>query len=315
MSEFRTAAGKPLDLAKIASMKLEIRSAEKFWRDMWLFHFQLEAAEKPVVETTDKKSSSPSARWARRRCRAPRRAREDRLRRLERVRLGEGTPELTSTQFKKPDRLTAAWVWQDLGGQTATFRVDLPDGKYRARFYGGNYNSKTLALKSFSLSVNGKKAAEKAVDPKTYYTTAGHFMGLDHWYKAGENPYEVFVQKFYQTYDFDFEVKGGKAEFAWTKTLAAFGLLITPQGKDFMAAADAVEAARSADVAAKTEQPTPPKEPIAADKLERERGFVFWARNYLKNVALYDMPTDIERGVKVLKSRRRAARGQTSPSR
>ena len=48
---------------------------------------------------------------------------------------------------------------------------DLPDGKYRARFYGGNYNSKALAVKAFTLSVNGKKVAEKTVDPKTYYTT------------------------------------------------------------------------------------------------------------------------------------------------
>jgi len=302
LAELRTAAGEPLDLANVKTFKLDIRSAEKFYRDLWLFRFQLEGAEKPVVKASAKSmlfnfsllgaAPLPGSKLVH-----------------EKTAYADwrgygwmpGTPELTATYFKKPDRLTAAWVWQDLGNQKATFRVDLPDGKYRARFYGGNYNSKALAVKAFTLSVDGRKVAEKKVDPKTYYTTKGHFFGMDHWYQEGEDPYDVYVAKYYQTYDFSFAVKGGHAEFTWTKTLAAFGLLIAPTGDEFVKAADAIEKARRKDVAEKIHAPEPPKGKTEADRIEKGRGFVIWSRNYLKSVGLYDRPAAEERNPKSLK--------------
>ena len=56
------------------------------------------------------------------------------------------TRGFTSAQFNKakPDAMLSDFVWADLGSRTAVLRVDLPDGSYRARFWGGNYTSKAM---------------------------------------------------------------------------------------------------------------------------------------------------------------------------
>ena len=109
------------------------------------------------------------------------------------------------------------------------------------------------------------------------------------------------MAKFYQMYDFDFEVKGGKAEFAWTKTLAAFGLLIAPGRGRIPEGRGRRRDRAPRGRRGKDHTPQPPKEPFRPTGSRRERGFVIWSRNYLKDVGLYDRPTDAERGPKVLK--------------
>ncbi len=310
LGEFRTASGKMIDLAHVSSMTLEIRSAEKFPRDLWLYQMYLAAEQKPVVAGTDKlvfldfgplgtpvmagakliHEKSVYAAWR-----------------------GAGwtsaPADMTATFYKRPDDLVADCVRADLGRNKATLRVDLPDGKYRARFYGGNYNMKMLAVKSFALAANGKTVAEKAVDPAKYYTKTGHFLGIDEWYETGEDPYEKYVKPFYQMYDFTFEAKGGFAEFTWTGALAAFGLLIAPaEGEGFATATAAIEEKRRASLAANLIMPKAPKKPVAATASEKKRGFILSGRRWDQPLGLYDAPKKAERSPRSLAIT--AARGQ-----
>jgi hypothetical protein len=212
-----------------------------------------------------------------------------------------GADGLTASYFKRPDALLSDWVWADLAPGPATLRVDLPDGKYRARLYGGNYNQKVVPVKSFSLAANGRTVAEEAADPDKYYTKAGHFKGIDQWFETGEDPYAKYVAPFYQTYDFSFEAKGSSAEFTWTGTLAAFGLLIAPaDGDAFASAASAVEAARRDSIFANLKFPTPPKKAPAASAAEKKRGFILWSRGWTGDVGVYDLPSKSERSPKKL---------------
>jgi len=310
LSEFRASDGKAVDLGRVRSMKLEIRSAQKFERDLWLYQVCLESTAKPVIKATKRLMlidfgplGSPVMPGA--------------LLVTEKAAYAawrgcgwtSDTQALTASYFKRPDALVSDWVWSDLGQGSATFRVDLADGRYKARFYGGNYNMKVVPVKSFALAVNGRTVAEKAVDPKKYYTKAGHFMGMGEWFETGEDPYAKYIAPFYQTYDFDFEARGGYAEFTWTKTLAAFALVIGPgDGSEFAAAAEAIEGARRKSLFGNLKFPEAPKKAPAATPAETKRGFILWSRGPSGDAGVYDLPKKSERSPKSFKIT--AAQGQ-----
>jgi hypothetical protein len=198
-------------------------------------------------------------------------------------------------------------VWADLGARDATLRVDLPDGAYRARFWGGNYTSKAVAAKAFALAVDGALVAKRRVDPATFYTSAEYFRGIDDWYQPGEDTWAKFARDLYQHYDFSFTVRGGKAEFTWTKTLAAFGLLIAPAG-DFNAAIERVESAERQAFEANLKFPQPSTANPPAEPADQKRGFLLWSRDWQKNVGPYDEPDAAERNPRALHAI--AAQGQ-----
>ena len=303
LSEMRTASGEALDFARIDYVKIDILSKEKFGRDLWTYKWLLVKGGAPVVRPDARTMminfaplGAPPVPGARliteRTAYAPWRG----------IGWTAGTERLMGTNFKRPEYLTASWVFGEVGDKGATLRVDLPDGKYRARLYGGNYSEKVLAVRSFKLSANGRAVASRSVDAGKYYTTEGHFFGLDKWYEEGEDVYAKYVAPFYQVYDFEFEAKSGKAEFTWTGVLAAFGLLITPaEGDAFAKAAARVEDARRADLETNVVRPEKPKEDLAVDKVETQRGFVVWSRPWRKAPGLYDYPSDGERNPKVIR--------------
>ncbi|MHC4713791.1 MAG: hypothetical protein ACYTAN_11065 [Planctomycetota bacterium] len=307
-AEFRTAEGEPIDLVNVTRLFIEIRSGEKFERDLWLYQFHLARGGRPVVEPSEGTvfvdfaplgaavmpgaqlvtEKTPYAAW--RRCGWT-----------------SGADGLMSTAAKKDAAVISNWVWGDLSDGPAVLRVDLPDGSYRGRFYGGNYNEKIVPVRSFALSVGGEKVAAKAVDAATYYSADGHFLGIDEWFVPGEDPYEKFIKPFYQEYDFEFEAKGGYAEFTWEKTLAAFGLLVAP-ADGFDAAVSAVEDARRKDLADNLHWPEEPVTPQAASATDKERGFVIWEKPHLADVGVSDRPSEDETSPAVLKVT--AARGE-----
>jgi hypothetical protein len=118
-------------------------------------------------------------------------------------------------------------------------------------------------------------------------------------------------------YDFDFEARGGSVEFQWTGVVAAFGMLIAPEG-EFAAAADAVEAARRRDFMAGVSFPKPPRKAPAASAAEKKRKFILWRRGWAgwdgwgRGVGVYDLPKKGERNPKALKVT--AALGQREPT-
>jgi len=308
LSEVRTAGGEALDLSDIRRMEIEIRSAEKFERDLWLYQFHLARGAKPVIERTDdtvlidfaplggkivpgaallhEKSAYTGWRgygWT------------------------AGAEALEATGARTLDKLGGSWIFGDLCGGPAVLRVDLPDGKYRARFYGGNYNAKIVPVRSFRLSVNGMEVASKAVDPANYYTAEGHFQGIDNWFEPGEDVFAKYIKPFYQEHDFDFEVSGGHAEFEWRETLAGFALLVAPRD-EFAACAEAVDEARRREFASCAKEPPRATERITASRDDEKRGFVVWRRGVHEAVGVYDVPSDAERNPRALKFT--AARGE-----
>lgn len=318
LAEVRAADATALDLGNVARMSLEIRSAEKFPRDVWVFEWKLLEAAAPVVSETPRLKmldfgplGSPvfpgatlvhdrSAYAAWRGC-------------------GWTTPTgvLTSEYGKKPDLLTNHFVWGKVGDDRAALRVDLPDGRYRARFYGGNYNAHILPNMSFALAVDGRKVASKTATFESYYTPECHFSGINEWFAPGQDVYARYVTPFWQTHDFDFEARGGKVEFAWTGVVAAFGMLVAPEGK-FAAAAEAVEAARRADFMKDVEFPKPPRKAPALSPAERKRKFILWHRGWEgwdgwgRGVGVYDLPKKGERNPRSLAVT--AALGQREPT-
>ena len=308
LAEIRTDDGMPLDLSRVRSMQFEIHSAEKFERDLWLYNLYLAAAVSPSRARSELlldfgpqgapllEGSRPIdehtayAKWR-----------------------GYGwttnMEKATSAQFNqpKPDPMLNSMVWADLGARDATLRVDLPDGAYRARFWGGNYTSKAVAAKAFALAVDGALVAKRRVDPATFYTSAEYFRGIDDWYQPGEDTWAKFARDLYQHYDFSFTVRGGKAEFTWTKTLAAFGLLIAPAG-DFNAAIERVESAERQAFEANLKFPQPSTANPPAEPADQKRGFLLWSRDWQKNVGPYDEPDAAERNPRALHAI--AAQGQ-----
>ncbi len=150
LADIRTDDGTPLDLSRVRSMQFEFHSAEKFERDLWLYNLYIAAAEQPTRARSELlldfgpqgapllDGSRPIdehtayAKWR-----------------------GYGwttnMEKATSAEFNqpKPDPMLNSMVWADLGARKATLRVDLPDGVYRARFWGGNYTSKAVAARAF----------------------------------------------------------------------------------------------------------------------------------------------------------------------
>ncbi len=308
LCEIRTDSGEPLDLSMVRKMEIEIRSQEKFERDLWLYQFHLRRAADPVVERSDdtvlidfgplggriingaallhEKSEYAPWRgfgWTR------------------------GSEALAGTSAKSLDELGGTWIFGDMVSEPAALRVDLPDGSYRARFYGGNYTNKIVPVRSFSLWVNGAEVASKAAHADTYYTSEGHFQGIDNWFEPGEDVFEKYIKPFYQEHDFDFEVSGGSVELEWRDTLAGFGLLIAPAA-GFSRCADAVDDARRACFAEAAQEPPRPQGAVAASSEDRKRGFVLWSRPTFEEVGVYDLPSENELSPGSLKVA--AARGQ-----
>ena len=300
LTDIRTDDGTKLDLSRVRSMQFEFHSAEKFERDLWLYNLYIAAAASPSRARSELlldfgpqgapllEGSRPIdehtayAQWR-----------------------GYGwttnMEKATSAQFNqpKPDPMLNSMVWADLGGQKATLRVDLPDGTYRARFWGGNYTSKAIAAKAFTLFVDETQVAERRVDSATFYTAAEYFRGIDDWYQPGEDTWAKFARNLYQHYDFSFTVRGGKAEFTWTKTLAAFGLLIAPAA-NFNAAIERVESAERQAFEANLKLPQPATANPPAEPADEKRGFLLWSRDWQKNVRPYDSPDAAERNPAVL---------------
>ena len=295
LSDIRTEDGTPLDLSRVRSMQFEFHSAEKFERDLWLYNLYVASAGStsrarsellldfgpqgaPLLEGSRPIDEHTAyAKW-------------------RSYGWTTNMEKATSAQFNqpKPDPMLNSMVWADLGERKATLRVDLPDGAYRARFWGGNYTSKAVAAKAFSLTVNGAVVAERRVDPATFYTAQEYFRGIDDWYQPGEDTWAKFGRNLYQHYDFSFIVRGGKAEFTWTKTLAAFGLLIAPAA-DFNAAIERVESAERQTFEANLKLPQPATAMPPAEPADQKRGFLLWSRDWQKNVGPYDAPDTSER--------------------
>ncbi len=308
LDAIRSDSGSPLDLRHLQSLSLEMRSAEKFERDLWLYHFYL-AGTAPVgrppgevlldfgpqgapllagAEPVDERTTY--AKWR-----------------------GYGwtgdTGGFTTAHFNqpKPDPMLGSLVWADLGSRAATLRVDLPDGEYRARFWGGNYTAKVVAGREFELAVNGRTVAARKADPETFYTAAEYFRGINDWYQPGEDTWVRRARDLYQHYDFRFTVKGGRAEFTWSKTLAVFGLLIAPETA-FDKAIERVEHAQRAAFEANLDVPRPAARDLHANAGDDARGFILWSRDWQKTPGPYDAPDAAERDPAVL--RLTAAQGQ-----
>jgi hypothetical protein len=308
LADIRTDDGTALDLSRVRSLDFDFHSAEKFERDLWIYNLYISAAGSPSRVRSELlldfgpqgapllEGSRPIdehtayAKWR-----------------------GYGwttnMEKASSAQFNqpKPDPMLSSMVWADLGAQDATLRVDLPDGAYRARFWGGNYTSKAVAAKAFALAVDGAVVAERRADPATFYTAAEYFRGIDDWYQPGEDTWAKFGRNLYQHYDFSFTVHGGKAEFTWTKTLAAFGLLIAPAA-NFNAAIERVESAERQAFEANIKLPQPAMANPPAQPADQKRGFLLWSRDWQKNVGPYDAPDAAERNPSALHAV--AAQGQ-----
>ena len=318
LAEFRTADGTALDLSNIARMRLEIRSAENFPRDIRLFGFRLLPAATPVVAEAARvrmidfgSLGSPvfpgatlvhdrSAYAAWRRCGWTMQ-----------------TGMLTGEYVKKPDLLTNHFIWGNPGDRTASLRVDLPDGAYRARFYGGNYSAHLLPNMSFTLAVDARRVASKAATFESYYTPDGHYNGINEWFAPGHDVYGRYVSSFWQAHNFEFQATDGSVEFRWTGVVAAFGMLIASD-EEFDEAAGAVEAARRADFMAGISFPKPPRRAPAVSVAEKRRKFILWHRGWAGwdgwngGIGVYERPRKGEKNPTCLKVT--AARGQREPT-
>ena len=302
LADIRANDGTPLDLSRVRSLRLEFRSAEKFERDLWLYDFYI-AGDGSLARPHGEMllnfgpQGTPLLDGAR--------PIDERTAYAKWRGYGWATnmDEATSTQFNqpKPDPMLSSMVWADLGAQKATLRVDLPDGQYRARFWGGNYTSKAVEARAFALSVNGSVVAARRADPATFYTPAEYFRGIDDWYQPGEDTWAKFGRNLYRHYDFSFTVRGGKAEFTWSKTLAAFGLLIAPTA-GFNAAIERLESAERQAFETNLKLPQPPTANQPAEPAEQRRGFLLWSRDWQKTVRPYDAPDASERNPSALRA-------------
>jgi hypothetical protein len=308
LADIRTDDGTPLDLSRVRSLQLEIRSAEKFERDLWLYNLYIAGSGSPSRPRSELLLNfSPQG--------APlldgSRPIDERTAYAKWRGYGWTTAmdKANSAQFNqpKPDPMLSSMVWADLGSRKATLQVDLPDGEYRARFWGGNYTSKAVAARAFALAVNGAVVAERRADPATFYTAAEYFRGIDDWYEPGEDTWAKFGRNLYSHFDFRFTVRGGKAEFTWSRTLAAFGLLIAP-ATDFNAAIERVESARREAFEANLKLPQPATANQPPEPADQRRGFLLWSRDWQKTVRPYDAPEASERNPSALHAI--AAQGQ-----
>ena len=308
LADIRTDEGTPLDLSHMRSLRLEFRSAEKFERNLWLYDFYVAgdaSLTRPHGEVL--LNFSPQG--------AP--LLDGSLPIDERTAYAKWRGYGWTTDMKdassalfnqpKPDPMLSSMVWADLGSRRAALRVDLPDGEYRARFWGGNYTSKAVAARSFALSVNGAVVAARRTDPATFYTAAEYFRGIGDWYEPGEDTWAKFGRNLYEHFDFPFTVRGGKAEFTWSKTLAAFGLLIAPAA-DFRAAVERVEAAQREAFEANLNLPKPATANQPPEPAGQKRGFLLWSRDWQKTVRPYDVPDASELNPSALRTV--AAQGQ-----
>jgi hypothetical protein len=115
----------------------------------------------------------------------------------------------------RPNTLEADFV---LSKTPASFRVNLPNGAYKAWFLYGDsrYNTRVLvnvAKKNF-IAINGKEAVSDPLkDWKEFYTEKYYFRGYSNVYHAGDDFYEKYVAPNFKTVTAPFEVTDGQALF------------------------------------------------------------------------------------------------------
>ena len=247
LADIRTDEGTPLDLSQMRSLRLEFRSAEKFERDLWLYDFYIAGAAsltRPHGEVLLDfwSAGSAVAGWFTAHRRAHCLCQMAWLRldhgyeggEQRAVQSAQARPHAEQHGLGRPrvaERRPCGWICP-----TASIARDSGAGTIRRR---------RLRRGPSRSAVDGAVVAARRTDPATFYTAAEYFRGIDDWYEPGEDTWAKFGRNLYEHFDFSFTVRGGKAEFTWSKTLAAFGLLIAPAA-DFRAADRARRSPRSA---------------------------------------------------------------------
>jgi hypothetical protein len=137
-----------------------------------------------------------------------------------------------STDRVRPNALAGDFI---LSKGKVTFRVNLPDGDYKAWFMYGDsrYGARVivpLAQKN-AISINGKEAfADPITDWKEFYTEKYYFRGYSDVYHAGDDFYDKYIAPDFKEATVAFTVTGGKALFT-LEDIPLAAMVVYPVGE------------------------------------------------------------------------------------
>jgi hypothetical protein len=211
-----------------------------------------------------------------------------------------------------PDTLVADAVFHqtpEWGRTPFTFRVDLPDGRYRV----GTVVT-TPRFRDHSVTIAGREH-KVAWTAKELFSEKGLYAGLHDDYHPGKDLWAAYVAPAWPWRWVEADVKGGRLDVTVSRaSLAALAVYPTAHRKRMAEVLEKVEAARREHFRKESfllVMPKPDAEPPAATPEQRRTGFMVFYPGRTDTVTCAAVPTKRTAGSGLTLA---AARGQREPA-
>ena len=221
------------------------------------------------------------------------------------------TRQLNGSAGRFPDTLVGDAVYHqtpEWGRTPFTFRVDLPDGRYRV-----GYVVTAVRFRDHSVTVAGKE--HKVVwTAATLFSEAGIYAGLNDDYHPGKDLWKAYVATGWPWRWTDATVRGGKLEVTvQSASLAALAVYPAAQQKRMAAVLDSLETSRKKQFEADSfllSMPAANAKPLTPTAAQRKAGLILFYPRRTDVVTCTTVPTKQTAGAGLTLA---AARGQREP--
>jgi hypothetical protein len=181
----------------------------------------------------------------------------------------------------RPNALAGDFVWS---ANKTTFRLNLPNGSYKAWFFYGDsrYDARVIVplAKKNQIAINGKQAlSDPLPDWKTFYSEKYYFRGYSDIYHANDDFYDKYVAPNFKESFATFEVNNGQALFQIEDiplaAMIVYPVAEAPQAEDDIAYLH--KELRRHTIISQVKETGLNPEPLYAEK-DQQRGYVVYSR-------------------------------------
>jgi len=196
-----------------------------------------------------------------------------------------------------PDALTGDFL---LTKGKASFRIDLPAGRYRVVAYVDGWQSGRLRFRGYRIQANGQEVARLDWTHKRFLSEDYYFKDWNHDFDPAECVWTRWAQELYRTERFEAASVNGALRLGFSNEMQVFGLVVYPAARQAAGAAalEQVDAHRRAEFySTYFRRAVPDPEPLPdLTTAERGRGYLVFSRHVFSNVDIGSAPRRAELG-------------------
>ena len=186
----------------------------------------------------------------------------------------------------------------DITGKDLTFTVAVPDGDYEVQTVAFGTSWQGVRSQSYRILSGETALVDVKVTPENFFTFDNQYYGANIFYDPARPLFEQYHRKYFDAHAFDAKSAQGKLalkfENCGVHALWVYPKALAEDGKAFVEACYA-EVARNLWLNhARVREHEAPKDGVAADAQDQQRGYQLFSRNYQYRVYPNSQPTPAE---------------------